>query len=334
MGADPAGVYTGPPQWTLARVFTDWQIEPTVLVLAVLALVGYLVCLARLRRRGVAWPAGRTAAFAAGLALWAFTVCSGLGRYERVLFTDRAVQAVLLLMVVPLLLALGAPATVLVEACREPARRRLRAALSGRVSRTLMFPLTSTVLLIAPPWLLYFTGWYRLSVTTGVYNTLFHVAFVAFGLAYFWPRLQIDPVGRRYHPLIGIAITVAEVIFDAALGATLVFGSHLLVPDYWQHLNRPWGMTPRADQSWGGAVLWGLGDIAGVPFLIAMIVQVVREERMQTEQSDRELDAQETPGAQRGPEDGADPAVRLPAPARPWWETDPRFAGRYGRQEQ
>jgi len=93
-----------------------------------------------------------------------------------------------------------------------------------------MSPLVSTVLLIAPPWLLYFTSWYRLSVTTGIYNTLFHVGFVFLGLAYFWPRLQIGPVGRRYHPGIGIVITVAEVIFDAVLGVTLVFGSHLLIP--------------------------------------------------------------------------------------------------------
>lgn len=331
------GVYTGPPRWTLGRVFTSWQAEPAVLAIAVIALAAYGAGIARMRSRGARWSPGRAVCFTLGVSLWVFTTSSGIGVYERVLFTDRAVQAVVLLMVVPLLLAMGAPVTALVEGAPERWRPRLRAALGGRVSRVLMFPLVSTVLLIAPPWLLYFTPWYRLSMTSGFYNTAFHIGFVAFGLAYFWPRLQIDPVGRRYHPSLGIVITIAEVVFDAALGATLVFGSHLLIPDYWQALHRPWGLSARDDQSWGGAVLWGLGDIAGVPFLIALIVQVVREEKVRTAVVDEELDARERSARERsarrmgdGPAEIVDAEDGPAAGTRPWWETDPRFAGRYG----
>ncbi|MEY9842651.1 cytochrome c oxidase assembly protein [Streptacidiphilus sp. EB103A] len=327
-----AGVgYSGPPAWTLGRVFSDWQVEPVVLALAVLGTAGYLFGVARIRRGGGSWSFGRAFAYLLGMALWVFTTCSGLGVYEKVLFTDRAVQAVVLLMVVPLLLAMGAPVTVLVEAAPERLRERLRAGLRGRAAQVLMFPLVSTVLLIVPPWLLYFSPWYRLSLTTTGFNILFHVAFVLFGLAYFWPRLQLDPVARHYHPLLGITITVAEVIFDAALGFILVFGSHLLLPHYWEALNRPWGMSARADQSWGGAVLWGLGDIAGVPFLVALIVRVVREERVRTAEVDAQLDQeaearqelQRTEGVLAEPEDMM----------RPWWLDDPNLAHRYGQQE-
>lgn len=326
-----AGVgYSGPPAWTLGRVFSDWQVEPVVLALVVLGTAGYLLGVARIRRGGGSWPFGRTFAYLLGMALWVFTTCSGLGVYEKVLFTDRAVQAVVLLMVVPLLLAMGAPVTVLVEAAPERLRERLRAGLRGRAAQVLMFPLVSTVLLIVPPWLLYFSPWYRLSLTTTGFNILFHVAFVLFGLAYFWPRLQLDPVARHYHPLLGITITVAEVIFDAALGFILVFGSQLLLPHYWEALNRPWGMSPRTDQSWGGAVLWGLGDIAGVPFLVALIVRVVREERVRTAEVDAQLDQeaearqelQRTEGVLAEPEDMM----------RPWWLDDPNLAHRYGKQ--
>ncbi|WP_344459399.1 cytochrome c oxidase assembly protein [Kitasatospora kazusensis] len=329
-----AGEYGMPPEWTLGRVFTEWQWEPVVAVLAALALAGYLLGVARLRRAGEPWAGGRTFAFVSGVALWVFTTCSGIGVYERVLFTDRAVQAVVLLMVVPLLLAMGAPVTALVEGFAGRHRDRVLAALRGRVSKVLMFPLVSTVLLVVPPWLLYFTDWYRLSLTTDFYNVLFHVAFVAFGLAYFWPRLQIDPVGRHYHPMIGVVITVTEVIFDAALGFILVFGSHLLVPDYWAALARPWGMSAQQDQSWGGAVLWGLGDIAGLPFMVALIVRVIREERVRTVQVDRELDAQEAAEAEAAEARTAvetGPAEASEEQDRPWWETDPRFAGRYGK---
>lgn len=329
--------YSGPPAWTFGRVFSSWQWEPAVLAIAVLGTAGYLFGVSRLRRSGAGWRPGRTAAFLLGMALWVFTTCAGLGVYEKVLFTDRAIQSVLLLMVVPLLLAMGAPVTVLVEAAPEPRRERLRAALGGRVARGLMFPLVSTVLLIVPPWLLYFSPWYGLSLTHQGWNTAFHVGFVLFGLAYFWPRLQIDPVARHYHPMLGMAITVAEVIFDAALGFVLVFGSTLLVPHYWAELARPWGMSPRTDQSWGGAVLWGLGDIAGVPFLVALIIRLIREERVRTAAVDRELDRQEdrkaAPAAAVGP---AAPAAAADSGAdamRPWWLDDPNLAHRYGGEQ-
>jgi cytochrome c oxidase assembly factor CtaG len=324
-----AAAYSGPPAWTFGRVFSAWQLEPVVLAIAVLGTVGYLYGVSRLDR---SWPFGRTFAFVLGMALWVFTTCAGLGVYEKVLFTDRAVQSVLLLMIVPLLLAMGAPVTVLVEAAPAAPRERLRAALRGRAAQALMFPLVSTVLLIVPPWLLYFSPWYRLSLTSDVWNVLFHVGFVLFGLAYFWPRLQIDPVAKHYHPLLGVAITVAEVIFDAALGFVLVFGKTLLLPHYWAELGRPWGMSPRTDQSWGGAVLWGLGDIAGVPFLVALIIRVIREERVRTVAVDLELDQREREQTATA----AVPAAASPSPEegmRPWWLDDPNLAHRFGGGE-
>ena len=335
-----AAAYSGPPAWTFGRVFSSWQLEPAVLAIAVLGTAGYLVGVSRLHRAGTDWRPGRTTAFLLGMALWVFTTCAGLGVYERVLFTDRAVQSVLLLMVVPLLLAMGAPVTVLVEAAPEARRERLRTALRGRAARAMMFPLVSTVVLIVPPWLLYFSPWYRLSLTSDGWNIAFHLGFVLFGLAYFWPRLQIDPVARHYHPLLGVAITVAEVVFDAALGFVLVFGSTLLVPHYWQALGRPWGMSPRTDQSWGGAVLWGLGDIAGVPFLVALIVRVIREERASTVAVDLELDQAEQERRQQAEVQASASAVPAPAAAdpeegmRPWWLDDPNLAHRYGGGER
>ena len=353
--AAAAPLYTGPPAWTFDRVFTMWQAEPVVLAIAVLGTAGYLLGMLRMHREGAAWRQGRTVAFVLGMALWVFTCCSGLGVYEKVVFTDRALQSVLLLMVVPLLLAMGAPVTVLVEAAPRNFRAWMRAALRGRVSQVLMFPLVSTVMLMVPPWLLFFSPWLKLSLTTDSWNYLFHVSFVLFGLAYFWPRLQIDPVGRKYPPLLGIVITIAEVLCDAALGFVLVFGGHLLVPDYWAQLHRPWGLSPLADQSWGGAVLWGLGDIAGVPFLVALIVSVIREDRLKTAEVDQQLDAEaaariaEQAGKQAGERAGeragsrttgrAEPeAAAAPSAAelleqetmRPWWLDDPNLAHRYG----
>jgi hypothetical protein len=79
-------------------------------------------------------------------------------------------------------------------------------------------------------------------------------------------------------------------------------------------------------------VLWGLGDIAGVPFLVALIIRVVREERVRTAEVDAQLDQeaearqelQRTEGVLAEPEDMM----------RPWWLDDPNLAHRYGQRGQ
>src|SRR5258708_7394644 len=92
----------GPPAWRGADLITSWTAEPAVLALTLLMGVAYLYGVRRLHRAGGSWQPTRTIAFLGGLLLWIWVTCSGLGVYERVLFTDRAVQVILLLMLVPL----------------------------------------------------------------------------------------------------------------------------------------------------------------------------------------------------------------------------------------
>ena len=95
---------------TLARVFTAWRAEPAVLAAAAALGGGYGW---GLRRRasagGEPWPSGRTTAFLAGVATILVIGCSFLGVYDDAFFWVRAVQNTVLLMVTPMLLALGAP---------------------------------------------------------------------------------------------------------------------------------------------------------------------------------------------------------------------------------
>ncbi|MGW7586546.1 cytochrome c oxidase assembly protein [Kitasatospora sp. NPDC054768] len=350
----PASVlaYSGPPPWRWSDLATSWTAEPLVLVLSVLLGVWYLAAVRRVNRavgeravgdraaagagdgrpvaghRGGRWQPTRTAAFLGGLLLWVWCTCSGLGVYDRILFTDRAVQVVLLLMVVPLLLALGAPVSLLVEAAPAARRERVLRALRSRPSKVLMFPAVSTALLMAPPWLLYFTPWYEWSVSSGIGNVVLHLALVLLGLAYFWPRLQLDPVGHEYPHLVGLFITFAEVIFDAGLGIVLIYGGHLVAEHYYLALGRPWGPSPAQDQTWGGNAFWVLGDLVGLPFLAALVRRMVVQGREETEAVDAELDARYAAAAARaraagGPEEEE-------TGMRPWWLDDPNLKHRYG----
>ncbi len=344
----PASVlaYSGPPPWQWSDLATSWTAEPLVLALSVLLGAWYLAAVRRVNRAagvgsgsgagagvgagsaGGRWQPTRTAAFLGGLLLWIWCTCSGLGVYDRILFTDRAVQVVLLLMVVPLLLALGAPVSLLVEAAPAARRERVLRALRSRPSKVLMFPAVSTALLMAPPWLLYFTPWYEWSVSSGLGNVVLHLALVLLGLAYFWPRLQLDPVGHEYPHLVGLFITFAEVIFDAGLGIVLIYGGHLVAEHYYLALGRPWGPSLAQDQTWGGNAFWVLGDLVGLPFLAALVRRMVVQGREETEAVDAELDARFAAAAERARETGQPEEEETGM--RPWWLDDPNLKHRYG----
>ncbi|MEV7775818.1 cytochrome c oxidase assembly protein [Kitasatospora sp. NPDC086791] len=328
-GAVSVLAYDGPPPWQWSDLATSWTAEPLVLTLSVLLGGWYLAAVRTVHRSGgERWQPTRTAAFLGGLLLWIWCTCSGLGVYERILFTDRAVQVVLLLMVVPLLLALGAPVSLLVGAAPPARRERILRALRSRPSKVLMFPAVSTALLMAPPWLLYFTPWYEESVSSAAGNVLLHLALVLLGLAYFWPRLQLDPVGHEYPHLVGLFITFAEVIFDAGLGIVLIYGGHLVAEHHYVALGRPWGPSLAQDQTWGGNAFWVLGDLVGLPFLAALVRRMVVQGREENRAVDAELDARFEAAAEEARAAGRPEEEETGM--RPWWLDDPNLKHRYG----
>jgi hypothetical protein len=77
----------------------------------------------------------------------------------------------------------------------------------------------------------------------------------------------------------------------------------------------------------GGGTLWILGDIVGLPFFAAQLIQMIREDEAEAKVIDAELDAKEDAARAAG----QDAAAMTPgaADAQPWWESDPRFVGRF-----
>ena len=98
------GGYHGPPELTVARAFTEWTLDPWMLALVLILGGGYLAAL----RRQPDWPVARRIWFLGlGLGSLVIATMSFVGVYQPVLFWIRAVQTVLLVLVVPLFLALG-----------------------------------------------------------------------------------------------------------------------------------------------------------------------------------------------------------------------------------
>jgi len=329
-----AGAYTGPPELTVTRAFTSWTLDLPVL-LAVLAAGGlYLAAVGRVRRAGQPWPAVRAVAFlAGGTGVLVIATMSFLGVYQRVLFWPRAVQTVLLLLAAPLFLALGRPLSLLIAALPGPGSRA-EAVVRSPAARILTFPAITALVLVIVPFLLYFTPWYEAGLRSDGVRELTYVALLAPGVVFFWTLLRLDPVPKAYPYLVVLWVTGAEVVGDAILGLAIIADQHLIAGSYYQALARPWGPSLRTDQVVGGGALWILGDIIGLPFLAAALIAMIREDEEEAAQIDAEIDASAQAAASGG---NAAPAgsplpgelARAAAEGRPWWESDPRFTGRF-----
>src|SRR5262245_47671593 len=106
----------------------------------------YVGGLRRLRARGRSWPTARTVAFVSGLVVILVATGSGLAVYDDVLFSLHVVQHVLLGMVAPLLLVLGAPVTLALQSGSRSTQRRLLRVLHSQPARVLTHPLTAWLL--------------------------------------------------------------------------------------------------------------------------------------------------------------------------------------------
>ena len=332
--------YLGPPQLTLAHAFTQWTADPAMLALAVVLVVCYLAAVRKVRRAGGAWGTGRVIAFCGlGLGFLVIATMSWVGVYQNVLFYARAVQTVLLVLVVPLFLAMGKPLTLL-GAVFPAAGRRAEAVVRSRAAKVVTFPAITTLALVAVPMVMYFTSWYTAVFHSGAARELTYLALMAPGYVFFWTLLRVDPVPREFPYGVAMWITAAEVVGDAFFGIAVIADNNLIAAPYYHAVGYPWGPSLATSQVIGGGVIWILGDFVGLPFLAVQLIQMMREDKVEAAVIDAELDARDAARARQAavtpaPATVADSATAgadaAPDSERPWWENDPRFTERFRR---
>jgi cytochrome c oxidase assembly factor CtaG len=327
-----ASGYHGLPKLTMLRAFTEWTFDPWAVGFVLLLGGLYLAGVWRVRRSGRPWPAGRITAFCGlGLGFCVIATMSWVGVYTPVLFYVRSVQTILLLLLIPLFFAMGRPLTLLIGSLPRVGPR-VEAAIRSQAAKVLTFPAITTMVLVITPFVLYFTSWYVAGFHSVAVRELTHLALMAPGFVFFWTLLRVDPVPKAYPYLVSLWVTGAEVIGDAVLGLAVIADTHLIAGGYYHAVAWPWGPSLSTSQVLGGGTLWILGDIVGLPFFAAQLIQMIREDEAEAKVIDAELDARDAAiAASRRAEasPGTPDAVPGMAEDRPWWESDPRFARRF-----
>jgi len=299
------------PPFTFERALTDWSVAPLPFVLTAWAVGLYVVGVVVLRRRGDAWPVGRTFAFVVvGMGTFAFATMSGLAAYDTTLLSAHMVQHMLLSMLVPLALALGAPVTLALRTLPARPRRWLLVVLHSRVARVLSFPPLTLTLYIVSPWALYFSGWYLASLESPFVHEMMHVHLVVVGALFFWPLMGVDPVPGRVGYPARMLLVVLTLPFHAFLGVTIMGQQQLIGGDWYPSLHDGpmgvWLPDPLDDQHLAGGILWGSGDLIGLVFFGVLFAQWVRSSMREAQREDRRLDLLEARAAAGRGGDGDD----------------------------
>lgn len=287
--------FAGPP--TLVRVLFGWRFDLIFGTAAIVLAVLYLAGVRRLRRRGDAWPVGRTLGWLCGCAALLFATSSGLGRYMPAMFSMHMVAHMLLSMLVPILLVLGAPVTLALRALPAAGRgdppgprEWLLAALHSRVSQFLTHPIVATVLFVAGFYGLYFGGIFDAAVDNHAAHVLMNVHFLLSGYLFYWVVIGIDPTPRQIPQLGKVAMVFASLPLHAFFGVVLMGMKSVLGESFYRSLQLSWHTDLLGDQRLGGGIAWAAGEVPLVLVMIALLIQWRRSDARTAKRLDRAAD--------------------------------------------
>ncbi|OBB71703.1 cytochrome c oxidase assembly protein [Mycobacterium sp. 852014-52144_SCH5372336] len=285
----------GPP--TFERILLDWRFDLIFGTAAIVFAVVYLLGVRRLRRRGDAWPVGRTLGWLCGCASLLIATSSGLGRYIPAMFSMHMIAHMTLSMLVPILLVLGAPMTLALRALPtagrgEPPgpREWLLAALHSRVSRFLTQPIIATVIFVAGFYGLYFGGLFDAAVDKHGAHVLMNLHFLLSGYLFYWVTIGIDPAPRQIPHLGKVAMVFASLPLHAFFGVVLMGTKTVLGEPFYRSLQLSWHTDLLADQRTGGGIAWAAGEVPLVVVMLALLIQWTRSDQRTAKRIDRAAD--------------------------------------------
>ncbi|MEU8698344.1 cytochrome c oxidase assembly protein [Streptomyces sp. NPDC091387] len=282
------------PPFTLGRGL-QFSADPIFLIGCVLAVILYGYAVLRLRRRGDAWPVNRIVFFVIGVLSIALVMCTKLNDYGMVMFSVHMVQHMVISMLSPILLLLGAPVTLALRALPVAARGRkgprelLLMLLHSRYMKIITHPVFTIPLFIASLYGLYFTPLfdYLMGSTAGHLVMMLH--FLGVGLVFFWPIMGIDPGPHRPGYLMRMLELFAGMPFHAFFGIALMMASQPMVEVY-KNPSASLGIDALSDQNAAGGIAWAFSEIPSVLVLLALVFQWYRSDQRTAKRSDRAAD--------------------------------------------
>lgn len=285
-----------PPEFTLDRWITAWDIDVLWLVVAGFGLFFYLAAARRLRLRGDRWPLYRTVFWVLGMFMLVWVTGGPINAYQEYLFSVHMLGHMMLSMAIPLLLVSGAPITLALRAIRKRddgtrgGREWILWTVHSPFSRVVTHPFVAAAVFIVSLWAFYFTDLVRWSMYEHLGHQWMIIHFLITGYLFVMSLVGIDPVPYRL-PYPGRLLTlIAVMAMHAFFDVAIMMQEGLMVAEWFGSMGRDWGPTPMEDQYVGGGIAWSIGEIPTLILAITVAIQWSRSDTKLQRRRDRHAD--------------------------------------------
>jgi putative copper resistance protein D len=279
---------------TFSRILFAYDPDVLMIGLLILAVALYIKGVVVLTRRGDKWPVGRTISFALGISAIDFATSGGLGVYAHFAFSWHMVAHMVLGMIAPIGIVLGAPITLALRTLpqsRDGQERGIRglliSALHSKYAKLITNPVVALAIFDGSLFALYFTSLFSGMMQSHQGHLFMNIHFILAGILFFHVIVGVDPNPRKVPHLVRIVVLFAAMSIHAFFSVALMSTSTLIDGGYFGSLQRPWSLDLLADQHAGGAVGWAMGEIPILIALIATFIQWMRDDSHEAKRIDR-----------------------------------------------
>jgi cytochrome c oxidase assembly factor CtaG len=259
------------PPVRLHEVLTGWQLgawtADVALVLQAAAVVLYLLGVRRLAARGRRWSRWRTMSFLAGVLVLVVAVPSGLASYDDKVFVVHVGQHLLLMMVAPPLLALGAPVTLALQAARRTTQSWLARLLRHPATSRVTAPLAVGCVYYASMYVTLDSSFYPWSLGHPLVHDVEHLVMFSLGCLFWWPIVATDQLPHRPGPGVRLGALFLGMPFEVFLGVALLGQRSPVAAEH-----------TVADTHAGGALFWVAGMMLTFGAALVVLAQWMRQE--------------------------------------------------------
>ena len=296
----PALLVTGiemPAPPTLSRVLLGYEADGLMLGLLIFLVALYIKGVVILTKRGDKWPVGRTIAFALGISAVDFATSGGLGLYSHFAFANHMMAHMVLGMIAPIGIVLGAPITLALRTLplgRNQQESGIRGIfielLHSKLSKFYTNPVVALVIFDGSLFALYFTPLFGNIMQGHSGHFFMSLHFLLAGFLFFQVLIGIDPLPRKVPHIAKIVVIFAAMSIHAFFSISVMSATTLLDNGYFELLQRPWATDLLADQKLGGSIGWAMGEVPILLALLATFLQWLKADKNEAARIDRAAD--------------------------------------------
>jgi len=285
-----------PPAPTIESVVLGFRPDPLFLTASLIAAALYVIGYIRIRRAGITWPVMRLVSWLGGVGVIIWTTSSGISVYSQVSVGLHMTQHMIMTMLAPILLVMGAPATLALRAIK-PARGNERGPrewlvwfLHSPITRFLTNPFYVFIVYVIGLYGLYMTPLFGWLMGSHIGHVAMQTHFILSGYLFYWVLIGIDPRPRPLPYWGRLLMLLLALAVHGFFAVAMMMGTTPMAVEWYGVVRPDWVTDPLADTLLGGQITWALGEIPAVIVLIAIAVQWSRSDDREAKRKDRQAD--------------------------------------------